>query len=55
MKVYIISNNDHFHCADDEQHIAKIFLKKEKAEQYQKDLEHNSDESYDLLEWDVEE
>jgi len=53
MKIYIISNNDSFHCASDEQHIEKIFLHKTDAEKYKEILEQIGRDSYDLLEWEV--
>jgi hypothetical protein len=52
MKIYIVSDNDDFHCAENEQHIVKIFDAKTKAEKWVSDQQGRT--SYDVLEWEVE-
>jgi len=54
IRIYIVSNNDHFHCRSDEQHIEKIFRKKEDAEKYKYKLEKETSDSFDILEWTLE-
>jgi hypothetical protein len=54
MKIYIVSDNDDFHCAENEQHIVKIFRQKKKAEELKELLESSGRSSYDVIEWEVE-
>jgi hypothetical protein len=54
MKIYIVSDNQGYHCLADEQHIVKIFKKKPKAEEFKQNLEMSGHDTYDILTFEVE-
>jgi hypothetical protein len=49
-KVFIVSDNQSFHCSEDEQHILKIFFDETKAKKYADSLSISTD----IITWDID-